>query len=109
MGPPTPLSDRTYDADFAAYYDLITSHKDYGAEGQALVRMIQAKAPCASPRVLDVGCGTGTHAALLAERGALRQARFADVEVRTALPELAEASASDRMLAFTAIQRDGPT
>jgi SAM-dependent methyltransferase len=69
MNRQTEVSDQAYGADFASYYDLITSHKDYAAEGQALVRMIEASAPRPSPRVLDVGCGTGTHAAFLAERG----------------------------------------
>jgi SAM-dependent methyltransferase len=66
---PPPAADRTYNAEFAAYYDLITSHKDYGAEVGTLVELIEEAAPSAARRVLDVGCGTGGHAALLAERG----------------------------------------
>lgn len=57
--------DDAYDASFAEYYDRITSHKDYAAEVDALARLIGDP----GGRILDVGCGTGTHAALLAERG----------------------------------------
>ncbi|HEX8645990.1 MAG TPA: methyltransferase domain-containing protein [Thermoleophilaceae bacterium] len=54
-----------YDAAFAELYDRITTHKDYAAEVDALARLIGEP----DGRILDVGCGTGTHAALLAERG----------------------------------------
>lgn len=67
--PGAPSADLTYNADFAAYYDLITSHKDYGAEVEALAALIDGAASAPGARVLDVGCGTGGHAALLAERG----------------------------------------
>jgi SAM-dependent methyltransferase len=59
-------SNRTYDAAFAAYYDRLTAHKDYEAEVDALDGFIQRHG---GSRLLDVGCGTGTHSALLAERG----------------------------------------
>jgi SAM-dependent methyltransferase len=69
MSGQTLISNRTYDAAFAAYFDRLTSHKDYGAEVDALVRFIRQMTPRPDPRILDVGCGTGTHAALLADRG----------------------------------------
>jgi SAM-dependent methyltransferase len=62
-------ANHTYDAAFAEYYDRITTHKDYRAEVNALARLIRQTAPSAEPQVLDVGCGTGSHAALLAESG----------------------------------------
>jgi SAM-dependent methyltransferase len=61
------MPDRAYDAPFATYYDRLTSHKDYEAEVRRLVRLVRETAPEPQPRILDVGCGTGTHAALLAE------------------------------------------
>jgi SAM-dependent methyltransferase len=63
-----PGAEATYNADFAAYYDLITSHKDYVAEVEALAALIDRTTTAARPRVLDIGCGTGAHAALLSER-----------------------------------------
>ena len=59
----------TYDAAFAAYYDRITGHKDYDAEVAALVRLMGEAGADRGARVLDVGCGTGTHAALLSDEG----------------------------------------
>jgi SAM-dependent methyltransferase len=66
---PPASADRTYNADFAAYYDVITAHKDYATEADALERLIGARTRSPRPKLLDVGCGTGTHCALLAERG----------------------------------------
>jgi len=62
-------SNETYNRDFSDYYDRITKHKDYRAEIDALVRFIRQEVHHRSPRVLDVGCGTGSHAALLAGEG----------------------------------------
>jgi SAM-dependent methyltransferase len=63
------MSNQTYDAAFAEYYDRLTSHKDYEAEIDALARFIERTVSHPNPRILDVGCGTGTHAALLADKG----------------------------------------
>jgi SAM-dependent methyltransferase len=58
------MADAAYDGAFATYYDTLTGHKDYEAEVAALAGLLGD-----ARTVLDVGCGTGTHAALLAERG----------------------------------------
>jgi SAM-dependent methyltransferase len=53
---------------YARYYDLLYRDKDYEAEAEYVQRLISRNAPRASS-VLDLGCGTGRHAAALARRG----------------------------------------
>jgi SAM-dependent methyltransferase len=53
---------------YARYYDLLYQDKDYAAEVDYVSRCVQRH--CAAPkRILELGCGTGSHAFLLAERG----------------------------------------
>lgn len=68
MVPQMESSNETYNRDFADYYDRITAHKDYQAEIETLVRYLRNAVRHPNPKVLDVGCGTGHHAALLAEQ-----------------------------------------
>jgi SAM-dependent methyltransferase len=53
---------------YSAYYDLLYQDKDYGAEAGYLVSLIQKHHPAAKS-LLDLGCGTGKHAALLKRHG----------------------------------------
>lgn len=53
---------------YARYYDLLYRDKDYVGEAQFIHRLIQAHAPDAQ-NILDLGCGTGSHAILLAKEG----------------------------------------
>ena len=69
MVPLTRSSNDTYDRDFANYYDRMTTHKNYHAETNTLADLIQSVVRRPNPKILDVGCGTGNHAALLAEKG----------------------------------------
>jgi SAM-dependent methyltransferase len=69
MLPQIERSNQTYDSDFCTYYDRITSHKDYQAEINTLAHYIRSAVRHPNPKLLDVGCGTGNHAALLAEEG----------------------------------------
>ncbi|MER3434317.1 MAG: SAM-dependent methyltransferase [Leptolyngbya sp. ERB_1_1] len=53
---------------YARYYDLLYRDKDYVGEAQFIHRLIQTHAPDAQ-NVLELGCGTGSHAVLLAKEG----------------------------------------
>ena len=53
---------------YSAYYDLFYQDKDYAAETEYVVGLIQQYAPGAG-NILEMGAGTGRHAVLLAERG----------------------------------------
>jgi SAM-dependent methyltransferase len=53
---------------YARYYDLLYRDKDYQAEAEFVHRLLQTHAP-ATKSIIELGCGTGTHAILLAEQG----------------------------------------
>jgi len=55
-------------AGYAGYYDLLYQDKDYKGEVDYIHALIEKFAP-KSRSVLELGCGTGKHALLLAERG----------------------------------------
>jgi SAM-dependent methyltransferase len=54
---------------YAGAYDALYHDKDYAAECDLLERVFGEHASSRVERVLDLGCGTGGHAALLTERG----------------------------------------
>jgi SAM-dependent methyltransferase len=58
-----------FGADYAAAYDLLYHDKDYAAECDLLERVFGEYGAGSVRRVLDLGCGTGGHAVLLADRG----------------------------------------
>lgn len=54
--------------DYSNYYDLLYSDKDYQAEVDYIDQLIQKNNPGAKT-ILNLGCGTGKHDFLLAEKG----------------------------------------
>ena len=55
-------------AGYSRYYDLLYRDKDYAGESRYVAQLIRQHAPSAGS-VLEIGCGTGAHAAELAEIG----------------------------------------
>lgn len=53
---------------YARYYELLYRDKDYDGEAEYIDALIRHSRPDAMS-VLELGCGTGKHAALLAEKG----------------------------------------
>lgn len=53
---------------YARYYDLLYHDKNYVAEVKFITELIQIHAPNAHD-ILELGCGTGNHAVLLAKEG----------------------------------------
>lgn len=53
---------------YARYYDLLYRDKDYAAEAEYVAALIRGHSPQAR-RILELGCGTGSHAELLARLG----------------------------------------
>lgn len=54
-------------ASYAAYYDLLNAGKDYAAEAEYVEGLLRAVGE--GRTILELGCGTGMHASLLAQRG----------------------------------------
>lgn len=55
-------------SDYSRYYDLLYRDKDYRGEADLIETLICEYAPNAE-EILELGCGTGRHASLLAEKG----------------------------------------
>ena len=58
-----------FGSDYAAAYDALYSEKDYEAETDILEQLFRRYASGSVHEVLDLGCGTGSHALPLARRG----------------------------------------
>ncbi len=54
--------------DYAGYYELLYKDKDYNGEAAYLANLIDKFSEKNIKSILDLGCGTGTHASLLAKK-----------------------------------------
>jgi SAM-dependent methyltransferase len=63
------MIESVYNALHASAYDELYREKDYQAECNLLESFFQNYSNKPVRRILDLGCGTGTHAILLSERG----------------------------------------
>ena len=84
---------------YASVYDALYTDKDYPAECDLIEGALERHGATRTRRIVDLGCGTGSHAAILAERGyeltgvdlspdMLRRARTKSSQVRWLLGDV---------------------
>lgn len=62
------MEDNIYSKSYTEYYELFSKDKNYYSEVEFLEKVFQ-KYNCDVKNILDLGCGTGMHAELLASKG----------------------------------------
>jgi SAM-dependent methyltransferase len=80
------MSDKPVFDRYSRYYDLLYRDKAYAAEAAFVDELIRKHAPAARS-MLELGCGSGVHAKLLAERGY----RLHGIDRSDAMVQLAQA------------------
>ncbi len=88
--------------DYAKYYDLVYQDKDYKAECDFLQSIFSKYFSKPVRTILDLGCGTGGHALILAEKGY----EVAGVDLSREMLEVARKKAKERRLNIEFIQGD---
>jgi len=79
---------------YANYYDIIYDDKDYGAECNFLESIFSKYSNRPIKAILDLGCGTGGHALILAERGY----KVTGVDISQKMLEIGKRKAEERKL-----------
>ncbi len=87
---------------YATYYDIIYRDKDYEAESVFLELIFSKYLSNAVRSILDLGCGTGGHALILAERGY----KVAGVDLSREMLKISGRKANERELSIEFIQGD---
>lgn len=59
---------KNFNTNYSRYYDLLYKDKDYAAEAVYIANLIRSECPLAK-KMLELGCGTGNHAAQLCKSG----------------------------------------
>ena len=59
---------KNFNNNYSRYYDLLYRDKDYKAEAEYISRLIRSVNPNVE-NIIELGCGTGNHAALLCKDG----------------------------------------
>ncbi|MGC2063692.1 MAG: class I SAM-dependent methyltransferase [Thermodesulfovibrionales bacterium] len=80
--------------DYARFYDLLYGEKEYAGECDYIENLFKRYSPVAVRSLLDMGCGTGGHALLFAERGF----NVVGVDLSERMLETAREKAMDRQL-----------
>lgn len=91
-----------FHADYSRYYDLFYAEKDYVAEAGFVIELLRRFSPSAET-VLELGCGTGRHARVLADAGY----RVHGIDLSTEMLEAIDAG--DAESAFTYCAGDART
>jgi SAM-dependent methyltransferase len=81
---------------YASYYNLLYHDKDYAGEAKFIQKILLTHAPAAR-QILELGCGTGKHAVLLAAQGyqiygmdqSVEMIQQADANLAQVSPEIA--------------------
>jgi SAM-dependent methyltransferase len=90
---------------YSNYYDLLYQDKDYVGECRYVLDLLKTHAP-ETQHILELGCGTGRHADLLAQSGLHVHGVEISEEMLAQAQERAQATASDRAGSFTPAQGD---
>lgn len=87
---------------YADYYDVIYQDKNYGAECDFLKAIFSKYSSKSVRSILDLGCGTGGHSLILAERGY----RVTGIDISSKMLEISRKKAKERKLNIEFIPGD---